>query len=209
MTSMMHSIIDEIDKIVDMEEKIAEIVRLDKGTQVESIAIFDLAESTSMKFLIGHDDTIQKMFLFNKICHIIVSKFKGKIIKDLGDGVLARFYDPLSACLTAVNLQHVTAKRKMYFKGALTLGIVEELKIKGNLDVFGSTVDRCARIEKCSLPNQILLDKLLYDAVETFLKQYDDIQVGELLTTELKGCGKQELHEIATKNVNLKNKIND
>jgi hypothetical protein len=44
-------------------------------------------------------------------------------------------------------------------KATLTLGLVKETKISKGVDIFGTAVDRCARIEKCALPNQILIDR--------------------------------------------------
>jgi len=201
-------LLDNLDNEIEKTIKIAEIVSLDTETPTESIVMFDLVESTGMKKDDGHHACIQKMFLFNQICRFIVNKFKGNVVKDLGDGVLVRFKNPLNSCLAAMNIQYASNKIGVESKAAMTLGMVEEAKINGNIDVFGAVVDRCARIEKCCLPNQILIDRSTFDAVETFLKNYNDVQVGEPILANLKGCGDYEIYEISTKHVTLKKQIN-
>jgi len=162
-----------------------------------------------LKLKIGHDETVKKTFLHNQICRQIVKRFKGQAVKDLGDGLLARFEDPLNACLCAINIQVATNKNKVLSKAALTLGIVEEAKINSSLDVFGTTVDLCSRIEKCAFPNQVLIDRATYDVVKSLLKDYADILVSESMQIVLKGYGKAELHELSSKEFPLINSLNN
>lgn len=206
---MKRSIIDDLDKITNITSKVAEIIKFQTRKPLETIAIFDLSDSTNLKLKIGHDETVKKIFLHNQICTQIIKRFKGQTIKELGDGLLARFEDPLNACLCAVNIQAATNKSNVLSKAALTLGIVEEAKINNSLDVFGTTVDLCSRIEKCTFPNQILIDRAMYDIVKSLLKDYDDVLVSESMQIVLKGYGKTELHEISSKEFPLINSLNN
>lgn len=206
---MKCSIIDDLDKIMGITSKVTEIIKFQTRKPLETIAIFDLSDSTNLKLKIGHDETVKKIFLHNQICTQIIKRFKGQTIKELGDGLLARFEDPLNACLCAVNIQAATNKSNILSKAALTLGIVEEAKINNSLDVFGTTVDLCSRIEKCTFPNQILIDRAMYDVVKSLLKDYEDILVSESMQILLKGYGKTELHEISSKEFPLINSLNN
>ena len=206
---MKPSIINDLDKIVDITTKVSEIIKFQTKKPLQAIAIFDLSDSTSLKLRIGHDETVKKIFLHNQICRQIVKRFRGHIIKEMGDGLLVRFEDPLDACLCAVNIQVATNKNDLLSKTALTLGIVEEAKINNSIDIFGTTVDLCSRIEKCAFPNQILMDRAMHDVVKSLLKDYSDIQISESMQIVLKGYGKSEIHEISSKEFSLINSLNN
>ena len=59
--------------------------------------------------------------------------------------------------------------------------MVEEVKLDKVLDIYGSTIDRCARIEKYAFPGQLLIDRALYDTTRSFLKSYEDLIISESL----------------------------
>jgi len=206
---MKQCIIEDLDKISDITSKVTEIIKFQTKKPLETVAIFDLADSTGMKLKIGHDETVKKMFLHNQLCRQIIKRFKGQVIKDMGDGLLTRFEDPLNACLAAVNIQIATEKNNTVSKAALALGMVEEAKINNDVDIFGTTVDLCARIEKCTFPNQILIDRALHDVVKSMLADYADVKIGIPMQIVLKGYGKAELYEITSAKFELINSLNN
>lgn len=206
---MKISIIGDLDRIIDITTKITSIIKFNTRKPLETIAIFDLSESTNMKLKIGHDETIKIIFLHNQICGQIAKRFKGVVIKDMGDGLLAVFDNPVNACLAAINIQVATNKFNIPSKAALTLGVVEEAKLNNNLDIYGTTVDMCARIEKCTFPNQVLMDRALYDVVRSQLAEYDDIKVGNAMQIILKGYGQCDLYEICSNKFELINSLNN
>lgn len=206
---MKQCVIDDLDKISDITSKVTEIIKFQTKKPLETVAIFDLADSTNMKLKIGHDETVKKMFLHNQLCRQIIKRFKGRAIKDTGDGLLTRFEDPLNACLAAVNIQIATEKNNTVSKAALALGMVEEAKINNDVDIFGTTVDLCARIEKCAFPNQILLDRALHDVVKSMLVDYEDVKISASMEIILKGYGKAELYEITSSKFELIRSLNN
>ncbi len=204
---MKKSIMNDLDQLVKITSQLVDIIKFQGKKPIETVAIFDVSNSTGLKLEMGHDSTIKKMFLHNQLCRQIIKQFNGQVVKELGDGLLARFSDPLMACLAAVNIQVVTDMCKIPSKAALALGVIEEAKINKDVDIFGTTVDVCSRIEKYTLPNQILLDRTLYDIAKSHLKDYGDIKIGEPMHAELKGYGKHELYEIASEKFELLNKL--
>lgn len=204
---MKKSAIDDLDKIIQFTEEITKIIKFQTRKPLEAVAIFDLSNSTDLKLQIGHDETIKKMFVHNQMCRQIIKRFAGEVVKDLGDGLLARFQNPLHACLSAINIQIATDKSGIPSKTAITFGVIEEARINRDMDIFGTTVDLCSRIEKCALPNQILIDRTLYDIVKSHLKDYDDIKIGNPIDVDLKGYGKCELYEISEERFGLLNSL--
>ena len=206
---MKRSLMEDLDKIADMTNKVTSIIKFQTRKPIEAVAIFDLVDSTGLKLKIGHDETLKKVFLHNQICTQITKRFKGHIVKEMGDGLLTMFDDPLDACLAAINIQIITEKNKIPSKAALTLGVIEEAKINKTVDIFGTTVDLCTRIEKCAFPNQILIDRALYDVVKSLLTDYDDIRIGKSMQIILKGYGKCELYEICSNRFQLIDSLNN
>lgn len=218
---MASSIIRDLDKIVGavskndtLDRKIGDLfssvgeMGTKTKTKVQTVVIFDLVESTSLKVKVGHDEAMRKIMLHDKICRLIVKRFGGLIIKELGDGMLVTFDDPLKACLAAINVKEGANRTKISTKAALVLGLIERTKVADRIDIFGTPVDRVSRIEKFAHANQILIDRALHDAVMTFLMNYNDILVGPPMVAMLKGHGNNELFEISNHGHELKNSLN-
>lgn len=204
---MKQSIIRDLDQLVKITTQLVEVIKFQSKKPIETVAIFDVSNSTGLKLEIGHDHTVKKMFLHNQLCRQMIKRFNGQVVKELGDGLLVRFQDPLNACLAAVNIQVVTHMSEIPSKAALALGVIEEAQINKDIDIFGTTVDICSRIEKCTLPNQILIDRTLYDIAKTHLKDYNDIKISQPMHAELKGYGKCELYEMTSERFDLLNKL--
>ena len=164
------------------------------------VAIFDLVGSTPMKLMEGHSLGTRAVLLHNLICRRIVTNYAGIVVKELGDGILVAFDDPISACLAAVDIKTATQKTKgISTKAGLTMGAVEEIEIAGIIDLLGTTVDRCARIQAVAVGGQILLDSALHDATSSFLKDYPNVCFSPPTTVSLRGIGKTALYELSTK----------
>lgn len=193
----LNSVINpKLNEIVRRTVKIAEIIKSQSQTNVLTVAIFDIVDSTSGKINEGHDHITKKVIVFNEICNVIIKKYQGEIIKYMGDGCLAKFRDPLSACIAAINIRYFSSTYEIDSKAILTLGMVEEIKISDRQDVLGSSVDRCFRIEKITQPNKTIIDEALYKITLTFLRKFHEIDVSDSITVDLKGFGAESVHEI-------------
>lgn len=198
---MKRVLLDDLDEIVK-KNKInssifSSIKELGVPVSTEIIVIFDLVGSSRIKIELGHDKGIEAILFHNLICRSIIKKFDGIVVKEIGDGILARFKDPLKACLCALNFKESLKRNTLSTKIVLCLGLVEDIKIKGWADIMGATVDKCAKIEKFALPNQILIDRALHDAASSLLRDYDQLVIGKPLPIELKEYGKLDFYEIA------------
>jgi class 3 adenylate cyclase len=209
----MNKIISEISKFDELDKKINDFyvsmgqTVYKNNTKLETVVIFDLVESTLLKLKIGHAEAMRKILLHDKICREVVKKMEGEIIKETGDGLIVLFQNPLHACLAAINVLEIAIRKEIPTKASLVLGMFEKIKISNKLDVFGTSMDLCSRIEKYAFENQILINSTLHDTVLSFLKNYDDILISEPISVELKGYGKTEIYEISTKQRGLKNHV--
>lgn len=177
-----------------------------KGERLTSVvAIFDLPASTPLKLEGGHTVGTRAALMHNIICRTIVEKFGGTVVKELGDGLLCKFDEPVNACLAAINIKQAASQvQEISTKGGLVIGSVERINVGGVLDILGDTVDRCARIQAYALPGQILIDRALHDVVVSFLKDYPDIQISPPLRITVVGIGTIEVYELSTKKLGVK-----
>lgn len=198
----------------------AQIIESQSKISEETIVIFDLSGSTYIKEKYGYKKGMHAIYSFVLLCHnIVTNHFDGHIVKDLGDGVLARFKDSMDACNAAICVNYATRKNMsitnenkkeehLRSKSALFFGQIQEAKVLGKKDVFGLTVDLCSRIEKLTLGNQILLHKSVYEKTKKQLKNLDYIQIGRPMSTMIRGASKEHtLYEISHKDYPLFNNL--
>jgi class 3 adenylate cyclase len=193
----------ENEELEDLVASLQQRVKETKGRRATKVvAMFDLASSTSMKLLEGHNIGTKTALLHNLICREIVNTYGGSVIKELGDGVLVSFDDCLNACLAAIDIKTAIHKHNKFLtKGGMTIGEVEELEIAGIRDLLGASVDRCARIASTAVAGQILMDSALYDGVSSFLKDHQNIIVGPPDIVYLRDIGLTITRDITTKEI--------
>ncbi len=182
-----------------------EISNSTRTRTLQTIAFFDLVGSTGAKLKYGHErgleDSSKATLLFKKV----VEHHDGYVVKELGDGVLTRFDDPIDAALASLDILTLAPDLGISVKGGITLGLVDLIELDtGGIDVIGTTVDRCARIESFCLASQILVDRPYLDAVQSFLASYSNIEISSHKVRHLKGIGDTELIEICSSDVGLK-----
>lgn len=99
----------------------------------------------------------------------VVERFHGRIVKSLGDGVLAEFGSAVEAVRCAVELQRgmternagLPADRRQSFRIGVHLGDV----IATDYDVFGDTVNVASRLQALAEPGAIVLSGSVHEQV--------------------------------------------
>jgi class 3 adenylate cyclase len=140
-------------------------------------------EAASMSQALADHDALSRM---------AVERNRGIIVKMTGDGMYAAFEDALDALNAALALQQAlndpTATNGISFqvRYGLQLGVVE----RRDDDLFGSPVNRAARIMKAAHGGQILLSQAVADNVGTrlpsraSLRDLGGARLRDLATTE-------------------------
>ncbi|PCI37036.1 MAG: hypothetical protein COB53_07625 [Elusimicrobia bacterium] len=189
---MAHLLLTDLNAVVHEAELES---RPSDKRELRTIAFFDLCGSTGMKVDHGHGIGSAMVMLHNSIVARIAARFDGRLFKELGDGALCEFVDPLKACLAALNFKMACTmgNNPIASKAAITLGMVE---VHEDGDLIGAAVDKSARIQSLAQPNQILIDGSVNDAVKSMLVDFPDIMVSESAKANLKGVGETEVMEI-------------
>lgn len=114
-----------------------------------------------------------------------ITKFSGRIIKLMGDGVLAEFPSVLAAVTCAMRLQALLAERndqvgaadRLTYRMGINLGDV----IVDQGDLYGDGVNVAARVEALAPPGQVCVTRPVRDQVrdrlEYFLEDWGDLEV--------------------------------
>ena len=127
-----------------------------------------------------------KIFI-NSMGHII-QKYEGVIVKNIGDALLFYFsiygHDEKQIlrkcinCCLAMCEGHATVTRKLKkanlptldYRISATYGIVRIAKSSTSLveDIFGTTVNRCSKINRGAPPNGLIIGEYFYEAAKDF-----------------------------------------
>ena len=175
------------------------------------IAYYDMKDSTSLKIQVGDSKGIVKILTHNEFCKKIIESYNGKVIKELGDGLVAVFPIPSLSFCSAIEIVHnlkkyEKSKKRIQTKVAISYGEFRIIprKIK-NIDeedveiddVFGQSVDLCARILSKSDPNTIFFPSILKKDTELVLKDNRIAKISKSFSRALKGIGKVNLYKIS------------
>ena len=111
----------------------------------------------------------------------------GEVVKTVGDGLISQFEQPDAAFRTACEMQQATldlgagARKPLRIKVACNYGPVV---LSGN-DVFGDTVNVCARLTALANPAQVLTTRQTVEALSPGLRN----RCRELYETQIRGRG--------------------
>ncbi len=165
---------------------------MDQSRQLAAIMFTDIVGYTS---LMGNDE--QKAFeLLKKNREIqkpIIEQFGGRLIKELGDGVMASFSTVSDAVNAAVKIQETCNSAKDFL---LRIGIHQGEVVFESDDVFGDAVNISARIQASAKPGCIYVSETVRNnvsnkkAIETrFVKEEtlknvkESVRIYEVITT--------------------------
>jgi class 3 adenylate cyclase len=141
------------------------------GSSVESKRLLAILFSDVMNYsaMMGEDErqALQVLDQNRKIHRAAISECRGRVLKEIGDGILASFEAASDAVRCAMLLQQ-RALEAGTFK--LRIGIhLGEVTTTGN-DVFGDGVNIASRIQSEALPGTIFLSEAVYDNVRNKIR---------------------------------------
>ncbi len=119
-------------------------LRLRKDRQLTSILFTDIKGFTKM---MGEDEYvgIQALEKNKRIQKRLIRKYRGKWIKEIGDGTLSVFYTATESVLCALEMQRETLQNETF---ALRMGIHVSEIIFTDKDIFGDGVNIASRVSE-------------------------------------------------------------
>lgn len=156
-----------------------------KSRKQVTILFSDIEHSTRHWERRGDIDARMLLDRHNRLLFPIIRKFNGKIIKTLGDAIMASFYKPENALLAGIAIQQQLAAERnkdKYFSLRTRIGIHTGKGIVEYDDIFGDVVNVAAKVESSADANQILITHSTSARINS-----DDFKLEEANTLHLTG----------------------
>jgi class 3 adenylate cyclase/predicted Ser/Thr protein kinase/AAA+ ATPase superfamily predicted ATPase len=151
-----------IEELLEHREKIDQLIEHEYKRDV-TIMFCDVVGSTRYFEQRGDIEGRAMLQRYTRLMFPIIEQLDGKIIKTIGDGIMASFQEPAQGCLAAIQMQ------KMLFVDNQNKQHEDRIKIRIALhfgqgvieqeDVFGDVVNVAARVEEFAGPDQIVLSE--------------------------------------------------
>ena len=163
--------LDEIQEFLTGDRPLPEIDRV-----LSTVIFTDLVSSTERAAELGDHRWRQVLDAHDQISHRQVDRFRGRLIKTTGDGVLATFDGPARAigCATAIGSE--VRKLGIEVRTGIHTG---EVELRGE-DVGGLAVNLAARVMAQAQANEILVSSTVKDLVIGSGIEFDDRGAHEL-----------------------------
>ncbi len=136
------------------------IEAIKKSRKQVTILFSDIEHSTRHWERRGDVDARMLLDRHNRLLFPVIRKFNGKIIKTLGDAIMASFNKPENAVLAGIAIQqqlYAERQKDKYFSLRTRIGIHTGQGIVEYDDIFGDVVNVAAKVEHSAEANQILI----------------------------------------------------
>lgn len=164
-------------------------LRLRKDRQLASILFTDIIGFTKM---MGQDEyeTIQVLEENRKTQKRLIRKYRGRWIKEIGDGTLSIFYTASEAILCGLELQSIVRQRKLY---NIRMGIHVSEIVFTDSDIFGDGVNVASRVSDYANAGEICFTEPVFHNI----RNREDLKIISVGRHELKNVGYSlELYKI-------------
>ena len=153
------------------------------------ICIIDIVNSSKITATLPKAKVCKYYSIFLNSMAMIAKEFDGKVVKNVGDSLLYyfpqtsnssykhSFIDPLECGMVMIEA-HCIINQKMReaelppvnYRISADYGSVMTAKTmtSSNEDIFGSTVNICAKINHVAIPNSMVIGSDLYEVVKSF-----------------------------------------
>ena len=180
--------INRIDNSITLSQKTTEAkndqVCFINYTQNYCVCIVDIVNSTLAAAGMTSSQKIRKYYsIFLNTLSLIIKGYGGKVTKNVGDSLIyyfaknadssnmLAFLDMLECCMTILGANSIINKRlddedlpHISYRISAEYGTVElaTSATSGNVDIFGSIVNTCAKINELATPNGMVIGQDLY-----------------------------------------------
>jgi class 3 adenylate cyclase len=175
----------------------AAAAELEKFRRNITILFTDIKGSTSYFERYGDAAGLLMVSTCNNAIGDIVREHGGKVIKEIGDAVMASYDDCVQSVKSAIKMQQAiyadSLTKPEHDRVAIRIGLNYGAGIVREHDVFGDVVNVASRVESVGSPEQIVISDALYEQVAST----DEFKLHPLGRFALKGKGEnRELYEV-------------
>jgi two-component system response regulator ChvI len=195
------TLVDKEKKSVEFDIRTEEIYFTDQSNGYYCVCFVDMVNSTQITAKIADGNKIKKYYeIFLNAMAALAKNFGAKVIKNIGDALLFYFPDTHDShnmiafkevleCCTAIIAAHEFINIRLEAEGlppvsyriSADYGRIEVATTvtSGAEDLFGPTVNMCAKINSQAEPNGIVIGGDLHEIMKRFsFKEYSFDQIG-------------------------------
>jgi class 3 adenylate cyclase len=169
-----------------------EMITFEKTSQYYCVGVVDIVNSTQHIARLSQEDASTLYSTFLNTVGYVIQNNGGQVVKNMGDGILFYFpkqstkYNDLSLkCGTKIleatkMINDILKKRKIrtiHYRVSLDYGpiMIAKYSTSSCVDIFGPTVNVCAKINHLAKPDQLVIGSDLFQII----KKTKDYQINE------------------------------
>ncbi|SHJ02290.1 Adenylate cyclase, class 3 [Shimia gijangensis] len=158
-------------------------------TGIASIMFTDIADSTTIAETIGDARWSRAVAHHTELLTGIIHANGGRLIKTLGDGTMSSFNSSRAALIAAQAIQIANASETNEPRLQIRIGCHTGDLIENDSDLFGTVVNKAARVATVCLPGEIRVS----DATRVMVGTTKDFSFSHGVTMPLKGLEGEHL----------------
>lgn len=137
------------------------------GAAHRTIMFTDIVDSTGMTARLGDVRAVEMVRTHDSLVRRALRETGGREVKHTGDGLMASFENAARAaeCARAIQRAIATFNRNSSESLGVRIGIHAGEPVEDGNDLFGSTVQRAARLCKAAAPNAIIISEEVRNAL--------------------------------------------
>jgi class 3 adenylate cyclase len=144
-----------------------------ENSQVLTVFFIDMVGYTMRTSQTDVTNLMQLIKTFEDNAIPSLERFRGHVVKKLGDGILAVFKHPVSAAIAALEVRRRIEEYNRYSvdsdKFQVRIGLDTGTVIWKDNDVFGDIVNTASRMETTARPGEILITENVYRQISDFV----------------------------------------
>ncbi|HSZ20671.1 MAG TPA: protein kinase [Candidatus Acidoferrum sp.] len=188
-------VMDDVDALLKARAEIDEQLRRHKNAL--TVLFTDVVGSTSFFERNGDTAGLVMIHRHDEVAARAIQRYKGKVVKTIGDSAMAEFPNPASAVRAAVEIERQFLKLNMTLpedqRVQVRIGVHTGVGFRKGKDLFGDVVNVTSRIVKRTAPAQILISRAMHEAVS----HESDLQCRWLSTLTIDGrTEKEDIYEV-------------
>jgi class 3 adenylate cyclase len=145
-----------------------------ESTQNLTVFFIDIVGYTEKSTTVGMTALLKLIKAFEDIVVSTVDDCQGRIVKKMGDGILAYFKSPVGAAVAALTvqkkIQDYSAMRVEQEKFQARIGLNTGAVIRKGKDILGEVVNVASRMQSAATPGDILLTESTYQEINEYVR---------------------------------------
>jgi class 3 adenylate cyclase len=145
-----------------------------ESTQNLTVFFIDIVGYTEKSTNVKPTDMMKLIKAFEDIVGNAIEEYQGRIVKKMGDAIMASFKSPVAATVAALTVQKKLAEYSSLKVGQekiqARIGLNSGSVIRKGKDIFGPVVNVASRMQNAATPGDVLLTDATYQEIHPYVR---------------------------------------